>query len=306
MKKKLPVVTVAQVEEADHLAGLPLEATVALAEVAGALKDGLLAFASATGGRDNPDDGSRTDRGGRREARQGPGPERVGNWHGTTKGSVVLGGRLMSTERPRGRSRAGDEIGLDTWKAFSSADLLNSLVVERMLAGVATRRHADVAEPVGAELEERSKSMSKSAISRRFVAATTKAIGLIRPGIRGGSRPWKRGWSHAKEQPRRKPTARRYTPEEKAQAVRLVRQLRAELGTDHGTVSGSPASSATASSRCATGSTRPTSTRAGRGRRRRTPSGSSARAGEQGAEARQRDPESASAFFAAELDRPQK
>jgi transposase len=38
------------------------------------------------------------------------------------------------------------------------------------------------------------------------------------------------------EQSRRKPTARRYTPEEKAQAVRLVRQLRTELGTDHGTV----------------------------------------------------------------------
>jgi len=29
---------------------------------------------------------------------------------------------------------------------------------------------------------------------------------------------------------------RRYTDEEKAQAVRLVRQLRAELGTEHGTV----------------------------------------------------------------------
>jgi len=40
----------------------------------------------------------------------------------------------------------------------------------------------------------------------------------------------------SQEQPRRKPTARRYSPEEKAQAVRLVRQLRAELGTDHGTV----------------------------------------------------------------------
>jgi transposase len=38
------------------------------------------------------------------------------------------------------------------------------------------------------------------------------------------------------EQPRRRPTARRYSPDEKAQAVRLVRQLRAELGTDHGTV----------------------------------------------------------------------
>ncbi len=33
-----------------------------------------------------------------------------------------------------------------------------------------------------------------------------------------------------------KPTTRRYTDEEKAQAVRLVRQLRAELGTEHGTV----------------------------------------------------------------------
>ncbi len=33
-----------------------------------------------------------------------------------------------------------------------------------------------------------------------------------------------------------KPTTRRYSDHEKAQAVRLVRQLRKELGTDHGTV----------------------------------------------------------------------
>lgn len=33
-----------------------------------------------------------------------------------------------------------------------------------------------------------------------------------------------------------KPTTRRYTPKEKAQTVRLVRQLRAELGTSQGTV----------------------------------------------------------------------
>lgn len=31
-------------------------------------------------------------------------------------------------------------------------------------------------------------------------------------------------------------TSRRYTPEEKARAVRLVRHLRKELGTSHGTV----------------------------------------------------------------------
>jgi transposase len=33
-----------------------------------------------------------------------------------------------------------------------------------------------------------------------------------------------------------KPTTRRYSPEEKAQAVRLVRQLRAETGQRHGAV----------------------------------------------------------------------
>ena len=36
--------------------------------------------------------------------------------------------------------------------------------------------------------------------------------------------------------PSGKPTTRRYSDAEKKQAVRLVRQLRAELGTDHGTV----------------------------------------------------------------------
>lgn len=32
------------------------------------------------------------------------------------------------------------------------------------------------------------------------------------------------------------PTTRRYSPEEKAQAVRLVRQMRAERGMDHGCI----------------------------------------------------------------------
>lgn len=39
-----------------------------------------------------------------------------------------------------------------------------------------------------------------------------------------------------RESTSRKPSTRRYTPEERAQAVRLVRQLRRELGTSQGTV----------------------------------------------------------------------
>ena len=40
-----------------------------------------------------------------------------------------------------------------------------------------------------------------------------------------------------KEQSSGKPRARRYSPEEKAAAVRMVRTLRQELGTEQGTVS---------------------------------------------------------------------
>jgi transposase len=38
------------------------------------------------------------------------------------------------------------------------------------------------------------------------------------------------------EQTPGKPQTRRYSPDEKAAAVRMVRTLRAELGTEHGTV----------------------------------------------------------------------
>jgi putative transposase len=177
VKKKVAVVSVAQAEEAARLADLPLEATVALAEVAGAIKDGLLAFASATGlvVMHQMMAAELTERIGEKHAKI-PEGERAGNWHGSTKGPLVFGGRTVTTERPRGRSTEGKEIELDTWKVFSSTDLLNSLVVERMLAGVATRRHVDVAEPVGTQLEQRSKSTSKSAVSRRFVAATKVAL----------------------------------------------------------------------------------------------------------------------------------
>jgi len=48
--------------------------------------------------------------------------------------------------------------------------------MERMLAGVATRRHARVGEPVGTEVAKETKSTSRSAISRRFVKQTETAL----------------------------------------------------------------------------------------------------------------------------------
>jgi putative transposase len=101
------------------------------------------------------------------------GPDRVGNWHGSTTGQVVLGGRKVSVERPRGRYVDGGEVELATWETFANEDLLRQVVVERMLAGVATRRHVDVAEPVG---PVNAKGLSRSAVSRRFTAATEAAM----------------------------------------------------------------------------------------------------------------------------------
>jgi hypothetical protein len=109
-------------------------------------------------------------------------PGRVANWHGTTTGPVVLGGRLVPVERPRGRTVDGKELELDTWAVFSSEDLLTQLVAERMLAGVATRRHADVAEPVGAELEAKSRGTGRSSVTN--LLADLVARGLSAEGGR--------------------------------------------------------------------------------------------------------------------------
>ncbi len=49
MRKRIPVVSVAEPAAAARLANLPFEASVAMADVATTIRDGLLAFAGATG-----------------------------------------------------------------------------------------------------------------------------------------------------------------------------------------------------------------------------------------------------------------
>ena len=65
-----------------------------------------------------------------------------------------------------------------------------------------------------------------------------------------------------KEQSPGKPTTRRYSPEEKAAAVRMVRALRAELGTEHGNrATGSPPARLRRRVGADRGCARPTSTK---------------------------------------------
>ena len=171
-RRKVPVVALACPDEAARLEGLPAEATIALADVAGAIREGLLALICSAGLLviDQLMDQELT-------AKVGPKGKhnraRTATRNGAAPGSVVLGGRTVPLRRPRAVATDGSrEVTLDTYALFSSRDLLTQVVVERMLAGVATRRHVLVGDPVGAELEATSRSTSKSAVSRRFKAAT--------------------------------------------------------------------------------------------------------------------------------------
>lgn len=104
-------------------------------------------------------------------------PDRVAYRHGSDDGAVTLGGRRVPVERPRIRSKDGEEeVPCRTYEHFASRDQLSRVVLERMLAGVSTRRYRRVQEPVGEQVEATARSTSKSAVSRTFVARTKDAL----------------------------------------------------------------------------------------------------------------------------------
>jgi transposase-like protein len=155
---------------------LPEQVTLAVAELAGAAREGLLALAVGTGlqvlqtlmaedvarlvgakGRHNPD--------------------RTAVRHGSEPGQVTLGGRRVRIRRPRVRSADGaGELPVPAYQAFAATDLLGQLALERMLAKLSTRRYQVGLEPVGAEVERVATGTSRSAVSRRFVARTEHAL----------------------------------------------------------------------------------------------------------------------------------
>ncbi|WAS91832.1 IS256 family transposase [Nannocystis punicea] len=89
--------------------------------------------------------------------------------NGTTAGSLALGGRRVEVQRPRVR-KDGKEVNLATWDRLASEDPLNRRAVEQMLIGVSTRKYGRSLETVPEDVKTR--GTSKSAVSRRFVAAT--------------------------------------------------------------------------------------------------------------------------------------
>src|SRR3954466_14435991 len=169
-------------EVADGLGGesrierLPARVQEALGELAGAAKEGLLALSVGVG------------LGVLHELMEAEVDEVVGPKgkhiagraavrHGHEGGEVTLGGRRVPVSRPRARTADGEhEVELESYAHFAARDRLTDVMLERMLAGVSTRRYARMGEPVGPEIAALGRSTSKSAVSRQFVSRTRQNL----------------------------------------------------------------------------------------------------------------------------------
>ena len=157
------------------VADLPAEVRLALGDIAGVAREGLLAMSVAAGlavmqAMFDAEISAACGPKGRHD------PDRAATRHGSERGSVVLGGRRVPVTRPRARTVDGHEVPLAAYRLFAADDQLSRVVLERMLAGVATRRQVRVGEPVGAPVATAATGTSRSAISRRFVASTRTAL----------------------------------------------------------------------------------------------------------------------------------
>jgi putative transposase len=173
-----PVVTESLRNETEGLPAwaLPESVTIAMADLAETAREGLLALAVGTGLQVMQvlmeEDVT---------AIAGPkgkwNPDRTAKRHGSDDGEVALGGRRVQVRRPRVRSADGErEIPVPSYELFSSTEILGRMALERMMAKLSTRRYRAGLEPVGAAVEDSARSTSKSAVSRRFVAATETAL----------------------------------------------------------------------------------------------------------------------------------
>jgi putative transposase len=155
---------------------VPEQVSVALDELTGELREGLLALAVGTGlqvmaAMMESDVSAVCGPKGHHD------PERGAVRHGHGPGSVTLGGRRVLVARPRMRASDGSgELAVASYELFSQTEVLGRMAMERMLAGLSTRRYPVGLEPVGTRTEQAATGTSKSAVSRRFVAATETAL----------------------------------------------------------------------------------------------------------------------------------
>jgi transposase-like protein len=166
-----------QTTECDTSAlAVPEQVSVAMEEIAADVREGLLALAVGAGLQVMAQlmEADVT-------AACGPkgqhNPARTATRHGTERGSVTLGGRRVPVHRPRMRTADGTgEVPVPAYEVFTSTEILGRMALEKMLAGLSTRRYPVGLEPVGEQVQGTARSTSKSAVSRKFVKLTETAL----------------------------------------------------------------------------------------------------------------------------------
>ena len=110
-----------------------------------------------------------------------PDPEREAHRAGSAPSEVTLGGRRVALRRPRVRSIDGREVELPSFAYAAERDPLDGHTLDAIAVGVSTRDYARSLEELPAG--ETQRAVSKSAVSRRFVALSKRQLGewLSRP-----------------------------------------------------------------------------------------------------------------------------
>jgi len=103
---------------------------------------------------------------------------------GRQRREFALGGRKVTIQAPRAR-RNGVEVVPALYAELQREDALSERALEQMLVGVSTRKYARSLEPINSSAEP--SAMSKSAVSRRFVARTEAQLEAVLAKPLGGT-----------------------------------------------------------------------------------------------------------------------
>ena len=103
-----------------------------------------------------------------------PDPKRRSTRAGHTAGAVVLGGRRIGIKRPRARGVEQGELQLPSYTWAAGCDPLDAATMHAIAAGVSMRRYAGTLDELPPP--EEALSVSKSAVSRRFVALSQEQL----------------------------------------------------------------------------------------------------------------------------------
>jgi transposase-like protein len=103
-----------------------------------------------------------------------PKPMRSAYRGGHTRSQVTLAGQRIAIARPRARHIQTGEISLPSFQWATHRDPLDTATIAAIAAGVSTRRYGTTLDPLPAG--ESAGAVSKSAVSRRFVALSSERL----------------------------------------------------------------------------------------------------------------------------------